>query len=162
MLVLLLAGCVHTTDVAPRKPIPPSLSVLFDSGDAEPTTDSDHTAIGRAVGRLDADDDLRLLIIGHTDSVGSDEANRDLAFARASAVESEVLGQSQRLAHRVRTAFWGESKPASSNDTDDGRALNRRVELYFYRPSDDESDAVQLQRTFGSHLELRANVRVTK
>lgn len=67
-------------------------------------------------------------IDGHTDAVGSDSYNFKLSLKRAESVQSELvrLGVS---AERIRIRGFGESKPAASNQTEEGRAKNRRVEL---------------------------------
>jgi len=65
---------------------------------------------------------------GHTDSVGTDEYNQDLSERRANSVRDYLVGKGVD-ASRLTTAGSGESNPIASNDTSDGRALNRRVEL---------------------------------
>ncbi|MEW9900278.1 OmpA family protein [Chitinivorax sp. PXF-14] len=69
-----------------------------------------------------------LTIVGHTDSVGSDASNMDLSNRRAQAVEQYLEGQ--RVHPERLTAYGkGESEPRTSNDSEQGRALNRRVEV---------------------------------
>lgn len=67
-------------------------------------------------------------VIGHTDSTGADDYNQQLSEARASSV-SRYLESQQVLAARIMTRGMGESSPVASNDTPEGRALNRRVEI---------------------------------
>ena len=67
-------------------------------------------------------------IIGHTDSTGNAEYNQKLSVARASSVASYLESQ-QVLAKRVVVQGLGESAPIASNDTPEGRAQNRRVEI---------------------------------
>lgn len=67
-------------------------------------------------------------VIGHTDSTGADDYNQQLSEARASSV-SRYLESQQVLAARIMTRGMGESSPIASNDTPEGRALNRRVEI---------------------------------
>lgn len=69
-------------------------------------------------------------VYGHADSVGSDDYNQDLSERRAMNVAS-VLMQGGVIRQRVITEGYGESRPAASNATDDGRARNRRVEVYI-------------------------------
>ena len=66
---------------------------------------------------------------GHTDNIGSDEANRSLSLARAQAVRAALVQRDARLGARLRTAGFGASRPVDSNATLQGRARNRRVEL---------------------------------
>jgi outer membrane protein OmpA-like peptidoglycan-associated protein len=67
-------------------------------------------------------------VIGHTDSTGADSYNQQLSEARASSV-ARYLESQQVLAARILSRGMGESSPIASNDTPEGRALNRRVEI---------------------------------
>jgi outer membrane protein OmpA-like peptidoglycan-associated protein len=67
-------------------------------------------------------------IIGHTDSTGAEDYNQRLSEARASSV-ARYLESQQVLPQRIMTQGMGESAPIASNDTAEGRALNRRVEI---------------------------------
>ena len=80
-------------------------------------------------GLLEDDPDLRLSIEGHTDSDGSDEHNQTLSQNRAKAV-CDYLSQTYGVAPgRLEAKGWGEAKPMDTNDTAEGKANNRRVEL---------------------------------
>ncbi|MBN2124501.1 MAG: OmpA family protein [Deltaproteobacteria bacterium] len=70
----------------------------------------------------------QLTIEGHTDSVGSDEHNQSLSQQRADSVKAYLVkgGVDET---RLKTEGYGESKPVADNDTEMGRAQNRRVEL---------------------------------
>jgi outer membrane protein OmpA-like peptidoglycan-associated protein len=72
----------------------------------------------------------RVVIEGHTDSVGSAERNRLLSLGRATAVHDELrrLGVAES---RLGVEGYGESRPLGDNGTKEGRALNRRVDLRF-------------------------------
>ncbi|GAA4865329.1 OmpA family protein [Luteimonas vadosa] len=67
-------------------------------------------------------------VTGHTDSVGSDQANQVLSERRANTVANYLIGQGL-LRQRFEIVGMGERYPIASNDTDSGRALNRRVEI---------------------------------
>ena len=71
---------------------------------------------------------LSVQIIGHTDSVGSLEYNRRLSQRRAESVRRYLVAKGVRDANLQATGL-GESRPIASNDTEDGRAQNRRVEF---------------------------------
>ncbi|WP_449431493.1 OmpA family protein [Pseudomonas putida] len=72
----------------------------------------------------------RVKVIGHTDNVGSDSYNQALSQRRASSVAEYLI--SQGLApSKVTSQGRGESEPVSENDTEQGRAHNRRVELHL-------------------------------
>jgi outer membrane protein OmpA-like peptidoglycan-associated protein len=67
-------------------------------------------------------------ITGHTDSTGADDYNMRLSVARANSV-ARYLESQQVLPQRIITRGMGETSPIASNDTAQGRALNRRVEI---------------------------------
>jgi outer membrane protein OmpA-like peptidoglycan-associated protein len=67
-------------------------------------------------------------VTGHTDSTGSDSHNMQLSIARATSV-GQYLKSRKVLPERVSTTGMGESQPVATNDTPEGRALNRRVEI---------------------------------
>jgi outer membrane protein OmpA-like peptidoglycan-associated protein len=78
---------------------------------------------------LNGQPQLRVFIVGHTDSQGSYEHNMTLSRQRAEAVAA-ALASSYRIARgRLYTAGLGYLAPVASNHTEAGRALNRRVEL---------------------------------
>lgn len=70
-----------------------------------------------------------ITVEGHTDSLGGDAYNFDLSRRRAAAVKQALVGDYGIDAKRLRTMGLGASRPKDSNDTLDGRARNRRVEL---------------------------------
>ena len=71
----------------------------------------------------------KLSIEGHTDNVGGDGYNLDLSNRRAQAVKLALVSQYHVDASRLATAGFGASRPKETNDTLEGRARNRRVEL---------------------------------
>lgn len=71
----------------------------------------------------------RLAVEGHTDNLGGTEANLQLSQRRAAAV-AKALGERYKIrSTRLEPAGFGEMKPKATNETLEGRALNRRVEL---------------------------------
>ena len=79
---------------------------------------------------LDDHPHMRLRIEGHTDAIGSDAYNQVLSENRAASAK-EFLVINGVIPDRIITIGKGESEPYASNLTDEGRALNRRVELFF-------------------------------
>ncbi|MEN8205812.1 MAG: OmpA family protein [Pseudomonadota bacterium] len=67
-------------------------------------------------------------VYGYTDSTGSEAYNQTLSEARASSVASYLMSQ-KVIPERVVTRGMGESQPIATNDTPEGRSLNRRVEI---------------------------------
>jgi outer membrane protein OmpA-like peptidoglycan-associated protein len=75
-----------------------------------------------------------LEINGHTDNQGTEEYNKTLSENRSKAVK-KYLTDKGILETRITTAGFGFSKPIASNDTEDGRAKNRRVEFIIKKPN---------------------------
>ena len=102
--------------------------VLFVTGKAEllPTAQDQLGAVAKAL--LDQGDLKPMVVEGYTDSVGSDSANMTLSRARAEAVRAFLVGKGLP-SDKVTAVGKGESAPVASNDTPDGRANNRRVEI---------------------------------
>lgn len=73
--------------------------------------------------------DMALLVVGHTDNTGSYDYNLSLSMARAQAVVDYLTGQHSVAVDRLQAAGAGMIAPIATNRTDEGRALNRRVEL---------------------------------
>ena len=71
---------------------------------------------------------VTIRITGHTDAVGSDEANQILSEGRANAVRADLI-QRGVAADRIEAEGKGEKEPVADNDTEEGRQLNRRVEF---------------------------------
>jgi len=71
----------------------------------------------------------KLNVEGHTDNVGGDKHNLDLSGRRAASVIDALVARYQIAADRLSPAGYGASRPKATNDTVEGRALNRRVEL---------------------------------
>lgn len=99
--------------------------VSFDSGraDIKPQMRPVLDEIART---LDAN--VQVTIVGHTDSTGSAQANLALSQARAARVREALLARGV-AANRLEAVGMGPNAPVASNDTEDGRARNRRVEL---------------------------------
>jgi OOP family OmpA-OmpF porin len=78
--------------------------------------------------RILSEDSAAVAIEGHTDAIGTDAYNQGLSERRAASVK-KYLVEHGIAASRLSTVGYGESRPISSNETREGRALNRRVEL---------------------------------
>ena len=102
--------------------------ILFDTGSdcIKPESAPVMQTIARG---LETNPNLKLLIEGHTDSVGNADHNLDLSRRRAEAVKAVLQTQFAIDPARLATAGLGATKPIDSNDTPQGRSQNRRVEL---------------------------------
>lgn len=115
-------------------------SVLFDTGEYE-LRPAAFEAIDRALAAVAERSETSVLVAGHTDAVGSREANETLSRNRARAVADYLIAQADFDAERVTLEAFGESRPVASNETADGRAKNRRVELTVRTPRTDAVEA---------------------
>jgi len=77
-----------------------------------------------------------LSIEGHTDSTGKDSYNMNLSRERAQSVKNYLVNQ-QIMAERVSTMGYGETRPIATNDSANGRAQNRRVEIQIVPNTED-------------------------
>jgi len=84
--------------------------------------------LDRLVELLNKERKMNIEIEGHTDNVGSDEANLKLSSDRANSVMQYVISKGVS-ADRITAKGFGETVPVATNDTDEGRQLNRRVEF---------------------------------
>jgi len=75
-------------------------------------------------------DDSNLMIVGHTDAVGSSEYNQGLSERRANSAARYL--NVQGVTRHIATAGLGEREPLATNDTEGGRQLNRRIEVAIY------------------------------
>lgn len=103
--------------------------VLFDTAQATLRAGANLT-IGRLADFLNKYPDFKVLVEGHTDSVGSDEYNAQLSQRRADAV-ANALATRGIASTRVRSQGLGEQFPAAGNDSPGARQQNRRVEIVF-------------------------------
>jgi len=76
-------------------------------------------------------EDTNILLAGHTDSTGSEEYNLELSRERAQAVKDYLVAENVN-AVRFSVQGYGESQPVASNDSVEGRAANRRVEVAIW------------------------------
>ncbi len=97
----------------------------FDSSELSATSRAN---LDKLADILKNNEDTNINIYGHTDSKGTDSYNQALSERRAAAVKSYLVGKGV-ASSRMYTMGMGESDPKSSNDTEAGRADNRRVEF---------------------------------
>jgi hypothetical protein len=101
--------------------------VFFDFDKATLKPESEAT-LGRAVAALKANAALPFEVQGHTDAVGNDAYNVKLSDARAKSVQT-WLAANGVAASQLSAKGYGKTRPLADNDSDEGRARNRRVEL---------------------------------
>lgn len=103
-------------------------NIYFDSNEATLKPEST-AALSEVAKLLNQSPELELIVVGHTDNVGTLSYNEDLSRRRARAVVAELTGAYGVSGGRLEPAGVGMYAPVATNQTEDGRALNRRVEL---------------------------------
>lgn len=118
---------VEEEDIITRHSFPELANFEFDSKVAQ--ADMDKMA--------DLDQDIKahpeavILVEGHTDNVGSEEYNKNLSLERAHAVAAVI--EQQGYPNQIRVYGAGYSAPIATNETEEGRAKNRRVDVLLVK-----------------------------
>lgn len=102
---------------------------VFNQAELTPTAKSQLDAL---MSQFEDADVVSIKVVGHTDSVGSDAYNQSLSERRASSVAEYLISQGV-APNKVTSEGKGESQPIADNETEEGRAKNRRVELHINR-----------------------------
>lgn len=105
--------------------IPSGITFAYDSADVQPQF---RQTLDKVASTLAQYNETLVDVYGHTDSTGSDAYNQTLSERRAVSVADYLSGHGVQP-QRIATRGYGESQPIASNDTDAGRAANRRVEI---------------------------------
>jgi OOP family OmpA-OmpF porin len=104
-----------------------ALYINFDTGKSIIRPES-KTIIEQVVQMLKANPNLKLSVEGHTDNVGNATSNKTLSEERAKSVVAALADQGIAI-ERLSSSGYGQDKPIGDNNTEEGRAKNRRVEL---------------------------------
>jgi outer membrane protein OmpA-like peptidoglycan-associated protein len=104
----------------------PGIYFAFNSAVLDPASDRTIAALAEILGKYA---DWIATIEGHTDSIGTSAANQTLSEQRAAAVRERLVGTHKVDPGRLSSVGYGSGKPRESNETIEGRARNRRVEL---------------------------------
>jgi OOP family OmpA-OmpF porin len=119
--------------VAPKPPPPPQAERIVLRGvnfafNSDQVDAASMVVLEVAAETLKKSSGVRVSVDGFTDSVGADAYNQGLSERRAESVR-KILVEKGVPASRLTAMGFGESRPVASNDTEDGRRMNRRVEL---------------------------------
>lgn len=98
----------------------------FDKSEVRPAY---HEKLRQAAAFINKYPETKFLLAGHTDSRGAEEYNEGLSLRRAAAVKKYLVEEFGIAAHLMTPRGYGESQPIDTNDTDEGRQRNRRVEV---------------------------------
>ena len=101
------------------------VNFAFDSAEID---GSSSVVLDAAADQLNECRNVAVRVEGNTDWIGTDAYNQGLSERRAESVQGHLIGRGVS-ASRLTAVGYGESQPIASNETDEGRALNRRVEL---------------------------------
>ena len=104
-----------------------ALYINFDTGKSI-IRDESKPVIDQIVQMMKSNPDLKIGVEGHTDNVGTPASNKTLSEARAKSVVTAIAGQGISV-DRLIPSGYGQDKPIADNNTEEGRAQNRRVEL---------------------------------
>jgi outer membrane protein OmpA-like peptidoglycan-associated protein len=77
----------------------------------------------------------KLIIEGHTDSIGSNPYNQNLSQRRATTIKNWLVSRYKMDPNKISIRGMGESRPIADNGNFQGRQLNRRVEFTIFRPA---------------------------
>ncbi|MBR4312433.1 MAG: OmpA family protein [Bacteroidaceae bacterium] len=114
----------------------PAVKVTFESGilfgfNSSALNDSAKVSLAEFAEVLKATPDADVAILGHTDNVGTEKANQSVSEKRAKAVASYLTEQG--VEGQIKDVLgMSYTQPVASNDTEEGKAQNRRVEVYMY------------------------------
>ncbi|KJZ62777.1 OmpA family protein [Pseudomonas fluorescens] len=120
------------------EPVQSEVITLSDAGDVlfafnqSELTPAAQSKLDSLMPKLQSDDVVSIKVIGHTDSIGSDTYNQALSERRASSVAAYLLSQGV-APNKLTSEGKGQSQPVADNETEEGRAKNRRVELHVNR-----------------------------
>ncbi|MDC0717902.1 OmpA family protein [Nannocystis bainbridge] len=136
-LVLLLLACKHGgAGLSSSRPPPPEVAPAFFAAGSNIVTFDDRPMVDQAAAELQKNRDLHLLLIGRTDSRGKADQNMELGLQRAREMREAILLKADGKLDpaRVHIGSRGPADPTGDNNTDEGRAANRRVEFFLYYP----------------------------
>lgn len=137
----LLEGTGKAPELSAQASVPPSIHealsrkkdlILYDIHfDFDKATIIDKAVLSiQKIGQtMRVDPDLQIVILGFTDAKGNDDYNKRLSQQRAESVKEAIMTQFGIAGHRITAIGKGEQNPVASNDSEEGRTLNRRVEV---------------------------------
>jgi OOP family OmpA-OmpF porin len=104
------------------------VGLSFDSGNAQ-IKQQDFDLLAKVEKAIDVFPRSELIIEGHTDSYGGDESNQRLSQERAESVQQYMINAMRLPSYRLIATGYGETNPVANNETESGRARNRRIDI---------------------------------
>ncbi|MGF1638099.1 MAG: OmpA family protein [Cyclobacteriaceae bacterium] len=120
-------------------------SIEFDNGSAELKPAMYYDLDKLASFMLD-NSDFKLQVSGHTDADGSEQFNMDLSMRRAYAIRDYIAYFGGVPELRIEAIGYGSTRPIVEEDSEENKALNRRVEFELYRPSLEELERIRAEQ----------------
>lgn len=117
------------------------MDIIYFDSDSAALTEETRQMLVPIADQLKAAEDFYIEVIGHTDSTASAEHNRKLSLARALSVYDELINLGVSKARLVARGK-GEHEPIASNDTEEGKRKNRRIEFRLQKKSDHDDPRV--------------------
>lgn len=124
------------------------IKVTFDSGilfdfDSDALREEARANLSEFAESMKEFEETNILVVGHTDAKGTEEYNQDLSSRRAESATNHLVERGMD-ANRITSVGQGETEPVASNETEEGRQENRRVEVAIYA-SEEYRERVQEQ-----------------
>jgi len=110
----------------------------FDSAELLPASTENLENLAQSLIKYD---NTEVLVVGHTDNVGTDSYNQGLSERRANAASALLMARGL-APDRITSVGRGESEPIASNDTETDRRLNRRVEIAIFADEEFQEQAM--------------------
>ena len=104
------------------------VGLTFDSGKSEIRQES-FNLLEKVEKAIDVFPRSELVVEGHTDSYGGDESNQRLSQQRAESVQNYMINAMRIPSYRIIATGFGETNPVANNETESGRARNRRIDI---------------------------------
>lgn len=148
--LLLLIACKDTGGGSDSNaPAHPELEPVHFAPGSDKLSFDDRPAVAQAVAELERNADMHVLVLGRTDSRGGAQTNLQLGLQRAREMREAILLKAAGKvdATRVHAGSRGQAEPTGDNNTESGRAANRRVEFFFFIP-----DGTPLMSKFASPI----------
>jgi OOP family OmpA-OmpF porin len=121
------------------------VGLTFDSGKSE-IRQASFNLLEKVEKAIDVFPRSELIIEGHTDSYGGDESNQALSQQRAESVQQYMINAMRIPSYRLIATGYGETNPVANNETESGRARNRRIDVVI-KPNLDSAQTTQSVRT---------------
>lgn len=123
-------GCPEISQTVKNDLVDIATKIYFETA-SDVIKGESNVSLDKLVGYLKVFKEVKVSVEGHTDNVGESAYNLDLSKRRAISVKNYLIAKGVSAA-RISSEGYGDSKPVANNETEEGKAKNRRVELKFF------------------------------